>query len=76
MHLKNKREPGHNGSVESEGSAGAPACEVEVTEEMIDAARVVAQEFYYGNGEYALTDECLSRMFSEMLRVCPKFSLR
>jgi hypothetical protein len=41
--------------------------EIKVTETMTDAGLEAAQEFYCGDGGYALTDECLTKIFLKML---------
>ena len=40
--------------------------EIEITPEMIDAGRDVVEEYYFGDGQYALTDECLSKAYRRM----------
>ena len=55
---------------------GAPIAEIEITKDMCAVARDAAQEFYYGNSEYALTDECLSKMFLSMISVYRCYLLR
>lgn len=42
MHLTNKRDPGHNGPVESEGSAGAPAGYDLFPPDVVLAAKTIA----------------------------------
>jgi len=50
---------------ELKDSACAPLTETEVTSEMTAAGRVAAEDFYFEDG-YALTDECLRKIFLAM----------
>lgn len=46
MHLTNSEPKAHKSHVETvKDSAGAPACEIEITDEMIDAGQAVADGY-------------------------------
>jgi len=67
MHLTNNLELGDDSPV-ADRAAGAPVCEIEVTEGMCAAGLMAAAHGYYGDGRYALTDECLSKIYLAMHR--------
>ena len=51
--------------VSAVGSKNSACGETEVTLEMTAAGRAAAEEFYFEDG-YALTDECLKKIFLAM----------
>jgi hypothetical protein len=54
MHLANNRELGNDAAVAPKEAAGAPACEIEITEEMIEAALTELCAFDPENGNERL----------------------
>jgi len=55
-------------STEDEITRPLNVSEVEVTDAMLDAAQAVFENYYVGEGTYALSDECLVATFKAMMR--------
>jgi hypothetical protein len=47
--------------------------EIEITEEMIEAARAALRSYYLGMDVYDLSSECLSQVYRAMEEVRSKF---
>ena len=61
----------HDSAVAETSAAGAPEDEIEITPEMIEAARDVLDERYFGDGVYDLSDRVLAHLFRAMEEAQP-----
>lgn len=56
----------HSPAVDSEESSGAPEAEIEVTAAMVDAGSAALEDFYLGDGRYAITTESIEAIYRAM----------
>jgi len=71
MHLTNTATPSENPPVAPKEAAGAPAGEIEVTDDMCDAAREAVDPYYCSDGSYSLTNRCWAEIFRAMIASQP-----